>query len=122
MARLEEQRLLLLEEAKEVSRIKLDIDMRMREYNMANGFKPVTPRVAVAAKEKDKGKNLAKDFARVAESSTRDTSVSGSFTSTINPNYSSPAKNMRAAQAAADELPNLTGDALLSSKPVFLHY
>ena len=55
--RLEEQRLLLLEEAKEVSRIKLDIDMRMREYNMANGFKPITPRVAVAAKEKDKGKS-----------------------------------------------------------------
>ena len=113
-AELEKRRLQLLTEAKEVSRMKLDMEMRMREYNKAGGFKPVTPRVAVAAK--DKGKNLSRDFAKVAESSTRDTSVSGRYTSTLEPKYSTPAKNMRAARAAAEELPHLTGDALLKQQ------
>src|SRR3954451_5906980 len=113
---MEEHRLRLLEEAKEVSRVKLDMDMRMREYNKANGFTSVTPRVAVAAKDREKGKNLSKEFARVAESGTKETSISGSYTSSLAPKYDTPAKNMRAALAAAEELPNLTGDALLKQQ------
>ena len=119
-AQLEERRLRLLEDAKEVSRVKLDMDMRMREYNLANGFKPIVPRAPVVARApvaaKAKGKDLSKDFARVAESATRETSMSGSYTSTLAPKYDTPAKNMRAALAAAEELPNLTGDALLKQQ------
>ena len=42
--------------------------------------------------------------------------MSGSYTSTLAPKYDTPAKNMRAALAAAEELPNLTGDALLKQQ------
>ena len=61
-------------------------------------------------------KNLNDDFAKVAESSSKTTSISGSFTSTVRPKYSSPAKNLRAAQAAAEKLPHLTGDALVKQQ------
>ena len=111
-AQLEEQRELLLLEAKEVSRAKLDIDMMMREYNKANGFKPVTPRVDTG---KNNGKNLDGDFAKVAKSSSV-ASILGSYTSAERPMYSSPAKNLRAALAAAEELPHLSGEALLKQQ------
>jgi hypothetical protein len=38
--------------------------------------------------------------------------VSASFVSADKPKYNTPAKNLRAAQAAAAELPSLSGEAL----------
>ena len=115
-AQLEERRQFLLQEALEVSRLRLDLEICIHEYNKANCFKPVTPRVVVGDAARDKGKNLNDDFAKVAEPSSKTTSMSGSYTSTVRPKYSSPAKNLRAAQAAAEELPHLTGDALIKQQ------
>ena len=106
---LEEQRQYILQEAIEVARIRQEFDISLREYNIAHGFTPVANNPSRMNDVRARGKNLNAEIARDGRSKS---SVSPSLVSDERPKYSTPAKNLRAAGAAAAELSTLSGEAL----------
>ena len=108
-AELEEQRQSVLREATEVARVRQEFDISLREYNMAHGFTPVSKEPSRMPDVRARGRILNEEIARDGSS---DIPMSVSYMSADKPKYSSPAKNLRAARAAAAELSNLSGEAL----------
>ncbi|KAM0919739.1 hypothetical protein ACQ4PT_007916 [Festuca glaucescens] len=104
---LEEQRLSILHEANEIARVRQELDITLREYNTAQGLANVAEPSRVHIRLR--GKNLNKEIARNGRA---ESSMSATHISAPKPVYSTPAKNLRAAQAAAVELQHLTSDAL----------
>jgi hypothetical protein len=112
-AELEARRQEILRGADEVARIQQEMNITLREYNIAHGFASVNAEPSRVAGNRLVGRNLDKDLRREAHSGA---SVSASFVSAEKPKYSTPDKTLRATQAAADELDHLTGDALLKQQ------
>jgi len=106
---LEERRQHIHQEAIEVSGIRQELDISMREYNTAHGFTPVAKLPSRIGEVRNRGRNLNDEFARDGRSKSN---LSASPMSADRPVYSTPAKNMRAAEAAAVELSSLTGEPL----------
>ena len=82
--------------------------MSMREYNKAHGFTPVVARPSRIDDVRARGKNLNAELARDGKSRS---SRTASHISADRPKYSTPAKNLRAAEAAVAELSSLSGEA-----------
>jgi len=109
-AQLQEQRQDILQEAIEVAKVRQEFDITLREYNRAHGFTPVSVERPSRIEElRARGRNLNADIDRAGG---ENIVMSASYISAARPTYSTPAKNLRAAQAAAAELSSLTGDAL----------
>ena len=106
---LEEQRQYILQEAIEVARVRQEFDISLHEYNIAHGFTPVANHPSRINDVRNRGKNLNAEIARDGRSKS---SMSPSYLLDDRPKYSTPAKNLRAAEAAAAELSSLTGEAL----------
>ena len=81
----------------------------LREYNAANGFTPIAADPSRRAGLQQRGKGLNEEMDKEVRPAT--SARSGSRLSTGRPVYSSPAKNLRAAEAVRAELSGLTGDA-----------
>lgn len=108
-AQLEEQRQHILREATEVARVQQEFDISLREYNTAHGLTPVADMPSCIDDMRNQGRNLNAEVDRDGRSRS---SVSATLMSANRPKYSSPAKNLRAAQAAVAELPSFSGEAL----------
>ena len=80
-----------------------------REYNKAHGFTPVAAQPSKVGEVRNRGRNLNAEMSRDARAKTV---VSASVVSADKLKYNTPAKNLRAAQAAAAELPSLSGEVL----------
>ena len=102
---LEQQRQAILEAGHEIARAQRDLEIQTREYNIAHGFTPLPEDPSRLGAVKHRGKNLNAEIAR--DGRARSTSSSQM---TARPKYSTPAKTMRAAEAAILELSNLTGE------------
>ena len=107
-AELEAERLSLLEEAEQLAEVRRDFDRVMREYDAAHGLSPVGGRPNREAEVRRRGKGLNAEIDRDGRAAS---SVTPSVMSAARPNYSSPAKTLRAAEAARAELSGLTGEA-----------
>ena len=106
---LEEQRQSILLEAREVARrVRQEFDISMREYNSAHGFTPVANPVSRIEEVRARGRDLNAEIDRDGRARSARTA---SHVSAEKPRYSTPGKNLRAAEAAAAELPGLSGDA-----------
>jgi hypothetical protein len=108
-AQLEEQHQQILLEATEITRAKQEFDISLREYNMAHGLTPVANMPSRLGDVRNRGRNLNAEINRDGRSRS---GRSIRAMSAERPVYSSPVKNLRAAQAAAAELSSLSGDAL----------
>jgi hypothetical protein len=106
---LEEQRQQILRESNEIARTRQELDIIVCEYNIAHGFTPVNNEPSHVGKVRDRGRNINRELARDGKSNT---SMSATYVSADKPKYSTLAKNLKAAQAATYELPNLSGEAL----------
>jgi hypothetical protein len=106
---LEEQRRNILQEAIEVAQIRQEFDITLREYNKAHGFTPIAAQPSRVGEVRNRGRNLNAEMGRDGRSKSV---VSASIVSADKPKYNTPAKNLRAAQAATAELPSLSGEAL----------
>jgi hypothetical protein len=108
-AQLEEQRWNILQEAIKVAQIWREFDIIRHEYNQAHGFTPVAVQPSRVGEVRNQGRNLNTEMGRdVGEK----TAVLASVVSVDKQRYNTPAKNLRAAQAATAELPSLSGEAL----------
>lgn len=109
-AELELERQKLLQEAVDVARARQELEISLREYNKAHGLNSTAvdnPRRV--GEVRNRGRNLNAEIARDGRAMP---AVSASYVLALKPKYSTPVKNLRAAEAAAEELPNLTGEAL----------
>ena len=104
-AQLEEHRRIMLEEAKELEKIRREFEIENREFNMAHGFE--APRHARLEELRGRGKTLNAEIEKEGRSA-----VSAAPRVTPRPTYDTPVKNMRAARAAIDECATLTSDML----------
>ena len=109
VADLEAKRVLLQKEAVAMITARDEFNRDLREYNAANGFTPVAVDTHRGAEVRQRGKGLNDEINREARPTT--SARSESRVSTGRPVYSSPAKNLRAAEAGRAELSGLTGDA-----------
>ena len=107
-AELEAERLSLLEEAEKLAEVRRDFDRVQREYDAAHGFSPIGGRPNREAEVRRRGKGLNAEIDRDGRATSN---VTPSVMSAARPNYSSPAKTLRAAEAARAELSGLTGEA-----------
>ena len=105
---LEEQRLFVLEEAQKVAAQKRELERSQREYASANGLAPVSRLAGRLGDVGVRGKNLHSELDRAARSGTHSNAPASYITP--RPVYDTPAKNLRAAEAAAVELSGLTGE------------
>ena len=105
----DEQRKNVLLEAMEVARVRQEFDISLREYNIAHGFTPVANPGSRMDEVRIRGRDLNAEIARDGRAKSGRTA---SNTSAGRPRYNTPAKNLRAAEAAAAELPGLSGEAL----------
>ena len=105
---LEERRQAMLRDAVEMSKAREEFDRDLREYNLAHGFTPVGNNPSHLDAVRNRGRELNAELAKDANART---SRTVSVVSAGRPKYSSHGKNLRAAEAAAAELPNLTGEA-----------
>src|SRR4051812_32502604 len=101
-AELEETRQKVLVEAKKVSALRESLNRTLREYAKANKLDIAPERVDEL---RLRGKNLMNDINKEHEAHRAESGDLGL------PRYSTPAKNLRAANAAALELEGLTGEA-----------
>src|SRR3954466_12292871 len=101
-AELEETRQKVLVEAKKVSTLRESLNRTLREYAKANKLDIAPERVDEL---RLRGKNLMNDINKEHEAHRAESGDLGL------PRYSTPAKNLRAANAAALELEGLTGEA-----------
>jgi hypothetical protein len=85
------------------------MDITFHEYNIAHGFTTINNEPSKVGNVRHRGGNLNRELRRDGRS---DISMSTSFVSAERPKYITPAKNLRVAQAAAEELQHLLGDAL----------
>jgi hypothetical protein len=92
-----------------VVRAQQEMDITLCEYNIAHGFTSINDEPGKVGATRHRGRNLDKELHREVGSGV---SVSASFVSAEKLKYSTPNKNLRAAQAAADELDYLMGGAL----------
>ncbi|XP_024310616.1 uncharacterized protein LOC104584890 isoform X3 [Brachypodium distachyon] len=109
-AELELERQKLLKEAVDVANARQQLDISLREYNKARGLSSTAlTNLSRVGEIRTRGKNLNAGIAREGRGAP---TVSASFASALKPKYNTPVKNLRAAEAAAEELPNFTGEAL----------
>ncbi|KAK1653716.1 hypothetical protein QYE76_071521 [Lolium multiflorum] len=101
---LETHRQLLLMQAEELSAAKRQMEITQREYNRAHGFTPAGDNPSRAGHIRRRGGGLGAEIARDGAESPAP--------SMEPPVYNTPDKNMRAAQAAAEELSRLQGEEL----------
>ncbi|KAK1649163.1 hypothetical protein QYE76_066968 [Lolium multiflorum] len=101
---LETHRTLLLMQAEELSATKRQMEITQREYNRAHGFTPAGDNPSRAGHIRRRGGGLGAEIARDGAESPAP--------SMEPPVYNTPDKNMRAAQAAAEELSRLQGEEL----------
>ncbi|KAK1644069.1 hypothetical protein QYE76_061874 [Lolium multiflorum] len=101
---LEAHRQLLLKQAEELSAAKRQMEITQREYNRAHGFTPAGDNPSRAGQIRRRGGGLGAEIARDGAESPAP--------STERPVYNTPDKNMRAAEAAAEELNRLQGEEL----------
>jgi hypothetical protein len=106
-AELEAQRLELQREAKAMAEARKEFDRNLREYNAAHRLTPVAANPSRLVDLRKRGKGLNAEIARDARSTS---GKSASRMSGLKPQYSSPAKTLRATEAARAELSGLTGD------------
>ena len=105
---LEARRLYVLEEAQKVAEQKRELERSMREYQSAHGLTPMSKQPSKIGLVRNRGRDLNDEIARDG----RAKSIATASASVLSdrPVYDSPAKNLRAADAAVAELSNLTGD------------
>jgi hypothetical protein len=103
-AELEAHRLLLLQQADEISAAKRQLEITTREYNTAHGFTPAGDGPSRVGEVRHRGGALGGELDRDGESTP--------IGSMGKPVYSTPVKNMRAVSAAAKELSRLEGEEL----------
>ncbi|KAK1608405.1 hypothetical protein QYE76_032078 [Lolium multiflorum] len=101
---LETHRQLLLMQAEELSAAKRQMEITQREYNRAHGFTPAGDNPSRAGQIRRRGGGLGAEIARDGAESPAP--------SMERPVYNTPDKNMRAAEAAAEELNRLQGEEL----------
>jgi hypothetical protein len=92
-----------------VVRARQEMDITLCEYNIIHGFTSVNVEPSRVGATRHRGRNLNKELRREVGSGV---SLSASFVSAEKSKYSTLNTNLRAAQAADDELDHLTGDAL----------
>ena len=108
-AELEARRQSLHQEALEMAEVRREFGITLREYNQAHGLTPVAARPSRIEDVRKRGKGLNAEIARDGRSSS---SKTPSNLAVEKPKYSSPAKTLRAAEAARAELSGLSGEAL----------
>ena len=91
-----------------MARVRREFDIVLLEYNSAHGFTPVANPLSRIDEVRARGRDLNAEIARDGRAKS---SRTASHVSADRPKYSTPGKNLRAAEAAAAELPNLSGDA-----------
>lgn len=100
----------LLKEAVDAAHARQKLDISHREYNKAHGLSSTALTNPNRVGEvHNRGKNWNAEMARDGRSVP---AVSASFASALKPKCNIPVKNLRAVEAAAEELPNLSGEAL----------
>ena len=105
---MEQQRLFVLEEARKIAAQQRELEHSQREYASANGLAPASRLAGKLGDVGLRGKNLHSELDRAGRSKSR-INASASYI-TPRPVYDSPAKNLRAAEAAPAELSGLIGD------------
>ena len=100
-------------EAQELAKVRQEFERSLREYNKVHGFTPVAKGPSRMNEVRDRGKHLNAEIER--DGRTR-ASKTASLVSAGKPKYSTPAKTLRAAEAALAELPHLSGEALRSEE------
>ena len=108
-AELESRRQSQHQEALAMAEVRREFGITLREYNQAHGFTPVATHPSRIEDVRKRGKGLNAEIARDGRSSS---SKTPSHLSVEKPKYSSPAKTLRAAEAARAELSGLSGEAL----------
>ncbi|KAK1650796.1 hypothetical protein QYE76_068601 [Lolium multiflorum] len=103
-ADLEAHRQLLLKQTEELAAAKRQMEITQREYNRAHGLTPGGDEPSRAGHIRRRGRDLGAEIAR-------DGAPSPAPSAEL-PVYNTPDKNMRAAQAAAEELNRLQGEEL----------
>ena len=96
-------------EAQEIAVIRRELSASLREYNAAHGFPRIDSQDKRIADLRKKGRMVNDELAGVAAPSH---SRTASLISAEKAVYSSPAKTLRAAEAAMAELARLSGEAL----------
>ena len=84
-----------------------DFEMSLRECNKVHGFTPVAKGPSRMNEVRNRGKRLNAEIERDCRASR-----TASVISAEKPRYGTPAKTLRAAEAALAELPHLVGEAL----------
>ena len=108
---LEARRKYVLEQAEVVAAKKRDLERSIREYESAHGLTPAPKQPSRLGEVRNRGKNLNAEIAR--DGRPRGAASASSYS--VLPMYDTPAKNLRAANAAAAELSNLSGGHSVSS-------
>ena len=103
-ADLEAHRQLLLKQTEELAAAKRQMEITQREYNRAHGLTPGGDEPSRAGHVRRRGRDLGDEIAR-------DGAPSPAPSAEL-PVYNTPDKNMRAAEAAAEELNRLEGEEL----------
>ena len=98
----------MLEEARKVAEQRRELDRSTREYQSAHGLSPTSKQPSKIGLVRNRGKNLNDEIARDGRAKSIATASASALSD--RPVYDSPAKNLRAADAAVAELSNLTGD------------
>ena len=91
-----------------MSEQKRQFDITLREYNTAHDFTPARDAPSRITEVRRRGRDLRAEIDRDARSSSN---KEPSHMTAEKPRYSSPAKTLRAADAARLELSGLTGEA-----------
>ena len=101
-AELEKMRQHMYDKALQLATTQRRLNATMREYNTVHGFKPARGNTDALNEIRRRGGNLcgAMDRAR------------NDYPDIIQPEYSCPVQNMKAAEIAAAELPHLQGEEL----------
>ena len=112
-AQLEEHRQRLLREAKEMAETRDKFDRCLREYEAAHQFTPAPKGPSRLGQVRNRGKQINAELQKEARpQASRSLSVmSVPRKKYCMPSYDTPAKALRAAQAAMAELTHLPGDA-----------
>lgn len=107
-AELEQQREELHREALAMDKMRKEFDRDLREYHGAHGFTPISRRPSRIDAVRQRGKGLGAEIDRDGRSAT---SRTASHVSAVKPQYSSPAKTLKAAEIARQELSSMTREA-----------
>lgn len=90
-----------------MARARQELEISLREYNKAHGLNSTAvDNPSQVGEVRNRGRNLNAEIARDGRAMP---AVSASYVLALKPKYSTPVKNLK---AAAEELPNLTGEAL----------